>query len=406
MKIYVIGMGPGNPDLLTGEAQHAIAHSAVIIGDARMTAMIAPQDKTIYTTIHVQEIKNYIRRVQKGPIAILVSGDVGFYSLAALLPSSPGYEVQRICGISSLVYLASKLNIPWQDIYCVSRHGRQASVSAAVHAHEKVFCLTGGTQTVATICQELCRAGLGHVQVTAGENLSYSSEKIQQGNAAELCASPFRDPSVLLIENTVSPSKAYPFYGIPDTAFCRGRVPLTKREIRAVAMSFLMIRPSQAVYDIGCGSGSCTVEAARMTMDGTVYAIDKNPEAMALTKKNVARFSLGNVIMLQGIAPDILAQIPEPPAYAFIGGSGGNIKAILDWLYTANPMCRIVVTAITLETVGAITSYYADRPLYTLEITQLQAARSRAVGRYHIMTGENPVYIFSAVRKEAPYENL
>lgn len=123
-------------------------------------------------------------------MAILVSGDVGFFSLAALLTDIPGCTVTRIAGISSLVYFAAALQTTWNDAFIVSRHGRRESLVAAVRQHRKVFVLTGGSDSPAALCRELCQAGLDMVSVAIGCDLSYDNENILRGTAADFTDRP------------------------------------------------------------------------------------------------------------------------------------------------------------------------------------------------------------------------
>ncbi|MCI1247969.1 MAG: precorrin-6y C5,15-methyltransferase (decarboxylating) subunit CbiE [Megasphaera sp.] len=398
MKVYIIGMGPGNPQLLTTQARQALSESRLIIGDKRMMQAVQTGGKETHLTSRPSEIKAVLSQSLAACAAVIVSGDVGFFSLAASLREIPGCTVQLICGISSLVYFAARLSMTWQDACVVSRHGRSQPLVSVVFSHPKVFCLTGGTHSVAAICRELCTAGLGEVHVFAGENLSYEDERIEEGTAASMQQSTLGDPSVLMILNDRAQVLQRPVHGWDDDLFLRGNVPMTKQEIRAVAISKLQPQPEDIVYDIGAGTGSCTVEMAMQVPFGHVYACECNEEALALTAKNIERFGTANVTVIAGKAPAALASLPRPDA-VFIGGTRGNMAAILDSIYHKNPACRIVMTAVTLETLAAITSYYTLHQGYAVDITQISAAVSQTVGPYHMMKGRNPIYIIRALRE-------
>lgn len=399
MNVYIIGMGPGNPKLLTTEAIQALEQSRLIIGDKRMMATVPKEGKTIHLTTKPAEIRDILSVAHVNCAAVIVSGDVGFFSLAACLDMIPGCTVQRICGISSLVYFAAALSMPWQDAYIVSRHGRNQPLVSAVFSHEKVFCLTGGEHSVASICRELCYAGLGNVYVYAGENLSYENEQIEEGPASAMAESVIGDPSVMMILNDHPCSLQQPVHGFDDDAFLRGNVPMTKQEIRAVAISKLRPQWEDVIYDVGAGTGSCTVEMALQAPRGNVYAFEVNTDATELLQQNILRFAATNVTVICGKAPETMKDLPAPDC-AFIGGTKGNTEAILDCIYNKNRDCRIVITAITVETLATITAYYAKRATYVLDITQITAAVSKSVGPYHMMMGRNPVYIIRACREE------
>lgn len=399
MEIGIVGMGPGNLTQLTMAAQEAIMNCTVLIGDKRMLEPVYKSGKTVLYTSKPSEIKGLLKKLpQNETVVIVVSGDVGFFSLAACLQDIPGCTVRRYAGISSLVYFAAALGISWQDAYCVSRHGRNQSLVHAVFTHAKVFCITGGDNTPATLCEELTAAGLGDVQVYVGERLSYTDETIRSGRAEELRHQTFQPLNVMFIMNDQAAPLTSPVPGLADDVFIRGKAPMTKQEVRAIAMAKLQPQATDTLYDIGAGTGSCTVEMARQAVRGEVYAFEIQPEAVGLLRQNVDRFGLTNVHILPGNAAMTLTDTSLPaPQGAFIGGTKGHLAEILQTIYAKNPACRVVMTAITIETLAAITTYYAARPDYELDIMQVTAATSKAVGSYHMMLGHNPIYILTAV---------
>lgn len=401
MKVYIVGMGPGHPDFLTIQGKRAVEESRVILGDRRMTDAFSSLGKTIISTYKPSEIRRILASMEDGdgPAAVVVSGDVGFFSLGRLLTDIPGCTVISCPGISSLAYFAAKVRTPWHDAYCISRHGRRESVAAAVYGHHKVFCLTGGSDTVSLICRELCQAGLGHVRVDVGQNLSYDDEQILSGTAEALAAQDIGGLAVMMIYNDHPRPTTTPVHGLPDDAFVRGGAPMTKRSVRAVAISHLAPQAGDCVYDVGAGTGSCTVELARQVPFGQVYAFEIDKEALSLVQENCRRFAVENVSIVPGDAAETMEPIPAPDC-AFIGGTKGKMADILDGIYGKNAACRIVMTAITIETLADITAYYKDKTRYTLDITQLSAAESRRIGPYHMMMGQNPVYILTVLSKE------
>ena len=203
----------------------------------------------------------------------------------------------------------------------------------------------------------------------------------------------------MLITAAPTPSRSYPAIGLDDTEFLRGDegkpIPMTKQEIRAVAVSRLHIQPAFCVYDVGAGTGSVTVEASLLARGGRVFAVEKNPKAVEQLRRNLKHFSLTNVEVIEGTAPDALSDLPAPDA-VFIGGSSGNIGEIVRLCLAKNPQVRIVATAITLETVAQLLEAARGLPEVSLEISQISAARARALGKeqqMHLMMGQNPVFV-------------
>ncbi|EJO21406.1 precorrin-6Y C5,15-methyltransferase (decarboxylating), CbiT subunit [Selenomonas sp. FOBRC6] len=188
--------------------------------------------------------------------------------------------------------------------------------------------------------------------------------------------------------------------GIKDEEFVRGKVPMTKEEIRILTLVKAQIAPNAVVYDIGAGTGSLSIEAARLAPAGYVYAIEKNPEGIGLIAENAKKFSVENISVVEGAAPDALADLPALDV-ALIGGSGRRLADILDIIgERLRPDGRIVANAITMQTVAACLDYFhahADR--YTYEAIQVQISRLERVGSYDMAKALNPIYIITAQRK-------
>ena len=188
--------------------------------------------------------------------------------------------------------------------------------------------------------------------------------------------------------------------GIKDEEFVRGKVPMTKEEIRILTIAKAQITHNAVICDVGAGTGSLSIEAARLAPAGHVYAIEKNPEGIGLIAENAKRFGVENITVIEGAAPDALAGLPELDV-ALIGGSGRKLSDILDIIgERLRPNGRIVANAITMQTVAACLDYFhthADR--YTYEAIQVQISRLERVGPYDMAKALNPIYIITAQRK-------
>lgn len=402
LRVNIVGIGPGNPDLLTGAAHQAIARSNILLGDKRMLAAFADSSKTVYDTIKTEAIALVAAKADpaKDELAVLVSGDVGFFSLAKTISGKlPDCECVRYCGISSLVYFASQLQLSWDDAKIVSMHGRTQNLVAAVAQNKKVFSLTGGDNSPQALCAQLCEHGLGQVQVYVGENLSYPEEKITSGTAEEISALKFPSLSVMMILNEDANGFAPTVHGLSDDLFLRSKVPMTKQEVRSVSMSKLMPKATDLIYDIGAGTGSCSVELALIARAGKVWAFERNPVAVELLGKNKELFGLNNLEIIAGEALENIRTMPAPDC-VFVGGSGGDLCQMLDVIYSKNPACRIVINAITVETLAEVAAYYKEHPDYSLEIVNVFVARSKHLGSYNLMMAQNPVYVMTALKKE------
>jgi len=181
--------------------------------------------------------------------------------------------------------------------------------------------------------------------------------------------------------------------GISDSEFIRSKVPMTKEEVRAVSICKLHLGESSVVYDIGSGTGSIAVEIARLSGKIKVFAIEAASEAVELISKNAKKFEVDNVHIVKTLAPEGLEKLP-PATHAFIGGTKGQFKEILSALIKINPQMRIVVNAVTLESISTIRSVLSDLHI-NYEYILMNVSRSESTGKYHLMKAENPVYIFS-----------
>ena len=187
--------------------------------------------------------------------------------------------------------------------------------------------------------------------------------------------------------------------GISDDEFIRGEVPMTKEEVRSVSICKLKLCAESVLYDIGSGTGSVAVEAARLSDKIKVFAVEAKDEAVELIKQNCGKFKAENVSVISGSAPEMLETLPAP-THAFIGGTNGKLKDILRALYRKNPEMRIVMTAVSLETVAEMQSVLSDYPVTDDEIVQVSIAKARKAGSHHLLFANNPVFVFAFTFKK------
>ena len=390
-KITVVGTGLGL-DTMTAEAREAIAKAEVLIGAAGVLEPYKDAGKPAYPCYLPQEVTALIESENAREFAVLVSGDVGFYSAAAgLAEALASYDVGFIPGISTVNAFFARLRLPWQDVAFVSVHGRDTNLVDAVRRNRLTFCLTG--KNVNALGAALVKAGLGQSKAYIGENLGSPQERVYEAVADDLAVGHFSSQTVLLFANESFDDRTSA--GLPDSDFVRqAGVPMTKSETRAVVMSKLNLRPSDICWDIGAGTGSVSVEMALNAYRGHVYAVERREDAIPLIEQNCTAFHLGNVTVICGDAPASLDALPAPNA-VFIGGSGGEMDRIIDVVLSKNPNARIVVSAVTLETVPAAMAALAGAGLEP-DVVQINAARGRKAGVLHLMEAQNPVTILSA----------
>ena len=408
-NITLAGVGMGSQASLTKEVEQAIKEADIILGAKRMIDTYEPrlEKKPYYMA---GDIIPYLKKLQGNDtfyedknVVILFSGDSGFYSGCQSLYRSLRAETESgaldadisiMPGISSIAYLAACTGESYQDAEICSIHGRkQANLADIIRHNSKTFMLMSGVNDVNSLGQLLLYAGLNQCIVIAGYELSYETQEIMALTPIECVELKKEGLYTCLIKNPNAGDRRLT-HGKADSEFIRDKVPMTKEEVREVSICKLRLTDKALVYDIGSGTGSIAMEMAGLSPDLKVYAIERKPEAVALIKKNKEKFKLDNIEVIEAEAPEGLDELPKP-THVFIGGSGGNLNEILNTLYSMNDSMRIVITAVSLETIAQIKEILSAYPIANEDIVELQVNRSKVIGKYHMMQAENPVWICS-----------
>ena len=395
MNVTLIGMGSGQPENLTLQGLAALRQADLILGARRLLAVLpAGCTENRAAAYRPDEVAELLQTSGAENAVLVYSGDTGFYSGASSMMEkleALGVRARVLPGLSSIQLLAAALGRPWQGWNLVSAHGRTCDPVAECMQGRPTFFLTGGSEDPATLCAQLAAEGFGDVQAVVGQCLGTPEEKIFRGSVKELAAGRFNSLSVLLVEAVEGLPRRAP--GLPDEAFERGDVPMTKQEVRAAVLAKLAVRPEDILWDVGAGTGSVSVELALAAPRGRVYAVECRPEGCALIKANREKFRTRNLVLVEGLAPDALSDLPAPDA-VFIGGSKGSLAAIVDAALDKNPDARICVSAIALETLSAAVTALTAKGR-TVQVSQIAVSRAKAVGGLHLMMAQNPIYLIT-----------
>ena len=444
LQITLAGIGMGAEALLTEEVRNRIAEADYVFGAKRMVESIkklCKQNVKAYNCYLSKEIIPLIENIQENSakIVILFSGDTGFYSgcekLYDELCKHKGMgKAEVLPGISSLSVLSARTGISWQDAKILSTHGVEPALwksrllDAAKH-EKKTFFLTSGVADVEEIgnllSSEFAKEEWKNLKIYLGYQLSYPQEWVRCLTVDELCKLMNRDHNDgwqdslqnslqedpqdqlqdqlqdkpeeglyagMLINEQPKKHRLTP--GYPDDVFIRGQVPMTKEEVRSVSICKLHLTENAVVYDIGSGTGSVSVEIAALSPRVQVYAMEVNGEAVSLLEENCKQFGLHNVRGIGTKAPDGLEDLPVA-THAFIGGSKGNLREILWTLYRKNNHMRIVVNAVSMETICQMQELLKELPVEQEEILQLSVTKTKQLGGYHMLQAANPVYIYA-----------
>ena len=419
-KIILSGIGMGNTDGMTREAYHAFEEAEVIFGAERMLENL-PGKGIKVPYYRANDIISYlIEHPQYTKVAAAFSGDSGFYSGAQSMKKAleeaneKGIlksETTILPGISSVSALAARLGVSWNDAVLASIHGRRANVVNLVRKNTKVFLLLSGKNDFEMLVNKFREAGINHVKISAGYRLSYPDEKLFTFYLDEFETKLFDLPEgvyTCLIENEDCEEQILT-PGIADEIFSRTKVPMTKNEVRVLSISRLELTKNAVVYDVGSGTGSVSIECARLSPDIFVFAIEQKEEAANLTKENAVRLGLSDqILVINKKAPEGFEELPTP-THVFIGGSSGALSDILSAIQKklivkentkgktdkASKGVRVVINAVSLETIAQITKLIQTYPVKHVQLTQIQASRAHKLGSYNLMQAQNPVLIAS-----------
>ena len=412
-RLYLVGTGVGAPEAGTVEAQEAIAEAQVLFGAKTVLENLrktwpSVSAKTCVPIYDSGEILQYLEEHQEiRTAAVAYSGDSGFYSGAASMleafrkgekdGTDACFDVRVICGISCVSWFAARVGIPWQNWKILSSHGRFCNVTGQVRRNRECFLLLAGAEDLRRTGKMLADAQekgvLGALRLICGYELSRQEEEIRECTARELAETVKEGLYVLYIRHDDADRTAV-LPGLPDSAFVRGKAPMTSSEIRALSLCRLGLTAKAVLWDVGAGTGSVSVEAALTCPEGKVLSVECKEEALALLEENRAKYCLQNMEIIAGYAPEALKDLPAP-SHVFIGGSGGEIGEILRVVFGRNPEARVVVNCITAETLAALHTELGQMKVRDLQCTQVIVNREELLGRYHYLRAGNPVFIIS-----------
>lgn len=403
-EIILAGVGMGNKNNLTSEVQEAIEQADILLGAERM---IRPYQAKLEKRPYYQAkqiipyLKEMKQTIQNRKVVILFSGDSGFYSgceylyhalLEEINANNLNSSVRILPGISSVAYLAACVGESYQDAAICSMHGKTLyNLIHKIKTEPKLFLLISNVRDVNEIGYMLKKANLTECRVIIGYQLSYEEQQIQVLTPKECCEQKKEGLYTCLIKNP-NPMPKKLTHGIADSQFIREKIPMTKEEVREISICKLKLYQEAVVYDIGSGTGSIAVEIANLSDKIQVYALEQKKEAVSLIEKNKQKFELQNITVIETKAPEGLNQLPKA-THAFIGGSSGKLKQILNELYHINNTMRIVINAVSMETICEIKEILSTYPMEAEEIVQVQVSRAKKAGNYHLMQAENPVWI-------------
>lgn len=419
----IIGVLDNGADGLTPQALAHLREADLVIGATRTLALFADQLAAAETrdlTGQMAQVPEWIRaaQAQHQRVVVLATGDPLCHGVAAFLQSRLCIEACEVLPNVSMLQLAcARLGLPWQEMKIVSVHNRDAGewrdgagpdhglypILRAVQRHERLAVFTSPDNSPDRIARMLLAEGLDDSwRMTVAERLLQAEERVVADLAiADAARLSFAEPNVVLLWRTAPLPRSVTF-GLADDRY-RQRQPdkglITKREVRAVSLARMQLRADSIVWDIGAGSGSVGLEAARLCPDGYVYAIEKNTDDAAIAAANRRDLGVHNYTLVHAKAPHGMEAWPDPDA-VFIGGSGGELAELIRMcLQRLQPHGWLVMNFVTFENVVAAMTVLQEFDAHW-DLTQLQASRSRPILDMHRLAAENPVWVVCATRGE------
>ncbi|WP_428357118.1 precorrin-6y C5,15-methyltransferase (decarboxylating) subunit CbiE [Methyloprofundus sp.] len=408
---------------LSSTALDALKNADLVIGATRVLELFAD-------SIHAAESKDLTGQLSQVPewinsalakqqkVLVLATGDPLCHGIASFLSKKLGTEKLDILpNISSVQLAFASIGLAWQDAKICSVHNKDAgewqtgagtehgfyALLQAINQHDKLAILTSPENNPARIARMLLMENMADLfSMVVAENLLCADEKIFQDiSIAALAEQPFNGNDVVILTR-IQARQPELIFGYADDAF-KQRKPdkglITKREVRAVSLARMQLTAQSTVWDIGAGSGSVGIEAAKLCSEGHVYAVEKNVADFAIANENARVFALHNYTLIENKAPEGMADWPAPDA-VFIGGSGGELAELIKLCLgkLQNNGC-LVMNFVTLENLStALEVLKQSRANW--DITQLQASRSQPILHMNRMRAENPVWIVCAKKIE------
>jgi len=431
-KIYIIGIGYKPLDK---SAIDIICRSEVILASKRLyevfkryedfeaikgkVAVINNVDETI--NFISSEVRKFGSSEAKD-IVLLASGDPMFFGIGRRAIREFGKDsVEILPDLSSVQVAFSRIKEPWDDALLISLHGgpdpakrrrlpyELSDIPALLATHNKLAVLTDKENNPAVIANILVKSS--ELNMFVCERLGHHDERVTSGSPEEVAGMSFSDPNVVIIINTATSSHKSPTggelkapalaeaavsFGLTESEIQHSKGLITKDEVRAIAIHKLKLPLKGVFWDIGAGSGSISIEAAKLCPGLKVFAVEKDKEQIDNIRENRMRFNALNIEVINGPAPDILKGLPGPDR-VFIGGSGGMIDSIIDYI-SKTAAGIIVINATTIETLNRAVDCL-KKTGFNADISQVSVSRTKSIGDSNYLSALNPVFIIKGERR-------
>ncbi len=416
-KIIVIGIGYRPFDKKT---RKIVLGSDVILTSKRLLEVFqgyeefeAVRDK-VSVLNNINDTMEFIRDNYKTKkIALIASGDPMFSGIGNRAVTEFGKDaVEIIPDLSSVQMAFSRIKEPWDGAFLMSLHGGPdpakrrrlpydlKDVPFLVERHNKIAILTDRENNPAEIAGILRLSPVAlslSPMLYVCERLGYEDEKITVGPPEAIAGIKFPGPNVVIILSSQPMKSSNITFGLSEDEIAHSRGLITKDEVRAITIHKLRLPQAGVFWDVGSGSGSISIEAARLFPGLKVFAIEKNSEQILNIKKNKVRFAASNIEIIEGIAPDVLKELPSPDR-VFIGGSSGRLQEIISLLTKKMFSGIAVINATKIETLAQAVAEM-QKAGFRVDMSQVSVSRTKAVDNGNYLSALNPVFIIRGIKE-------
>jgi precorrin-6Y C5,15-methyltransferase (decarboxylating) len=364
-KVHIVGIGDDGLDGMTTQARRLVESAAVLLGPESCGSLLpaAVRDR-LQAVTGLEELVERIEQIGPVRAVVLASGDPLFYGTARYVCAKLGKDrFEVVPHVSSMQLAFARVKESWEAAFLANLAGQSIErVIDRIRTSETAGLFTSEQWPPAAVARALLDEGIDYFQAYVCENLGSPDERVTQGSLADIAKDEFGPLNVMILVRKARAADAPGqvggrLFGNADECFLQSRPKrglLTPAEVRALALAELALRPDSVVWDVGAGSGSVGLEAARLARDGVVHAIEMDPDDHRLILANAERLGVKNLRAVLGRAPDAWQGLPDPDAI-YVGGSGRDVQMLLEqaWL-RLKPGGRLVTACNSIENLAAV----------------------------------------------------
>ncbi|MFM8735876.1 MAG: precorrin-6y C5,15-methyltransferase (decarboxylating) subunit CbiE [Pirellulales bacterium] len=407
-KFHIVGIGDDGVEGMTAQARRLVEAAEVLVGpESCGLLMPEPLRGRLVAAANLEELVERIEAAVPRRVVVLASGDPLFYGTARYVCSKLGKDrFEVVPHVSSMQLAFARVKESWEDAFLANLAGQSIErVIDRVRSSETVGLFTSDQWPAPAVARALLDEGIDYFQAYVCENLGSPDERVTQGSLADIARDSFASPNVMILVRRAKVADkpgqvGTRLFGNPDECFLQSRPKrglLTPAEVRSLALAELQLHTTSIMWDVGAGSGSVGLEAARIARDGHVHAIEMDPDDHALIRENACRFGVVNLTPVLGRAPDAWADLPDPDAI-YVGGSGRDVAMLVEQAWQRlKPGGRLVTACNSIENLAAMHSLLRSRSgdaAYWMVniargIEQLDRIRFEAI---------NPIFLIAATK--------